>query len=373
MTVWKRHKRRKVRRGDPDFDKGVWVVEFTLRNRYVKQAVPEARNQREAEEAEIAMKRAIFDQRFNTGSRSTKLADFIDRVFVPHVRDNNRSHRDDEQRAEAIKGFFKGRLVRDIQPMDVERLKSHLRKRVTKFKRVMSPSTVNRYLFVGSKVFSLAVINGVAESNPFTRVEKLREPPPRERWLSGDEETALMEKLSAEGEYLTAFAELALHVGFRLGELLSRRGLHFDLNRKTVEIDETKTDQPRTVPLNSRAVEILTPLLAETGEDELLFEPSRVGRRRRQLLVLFSKAVSDAGIANFRYHDLRHTFATRLRAEGVHEYDIADLLGHSTTRMDTRGSAVTRGYAHGVPSRLREAVELLCTSSVAEFRRQAAG
>lgn len=71
----------------------------------------------------------------------------------------------------------------------------------------------------------------------------------------------------------------------------------------------------------------------------------------------FQRAVSEAGIDNFHWHDLRHTFATRLRAANVHEYDIADLLGHSTTKNDTRGTAVTRGYAHGVPQRLREAVD----------------
>ena len=76
------------------------------------------------------------------------------------------------------------------------------------------------------------------------------------------------------------------------------------------------------------------------------------------------------GLVDFHYHDLRHTFATRLRAAGVHEYDIADLLGHSTTRTDARGTSVTRGYAHAVPSRLRDAVELLCTSNVVEFRRR---
>ena len=58
----------------------------------------------------------------------------------------------------------------------------------------------------------------------------------------------------------------------------------------------------------------------------------RTGRRRRQLLYRFKAACVRAGIPDFHYHDLRHTFATRLRAAGVHEYDIADLLGHSTTR-----------------------------------------
>jgi hypothetical protein len=64
-------------------------------------------------------------------------------------------------------------------------------------------------------------------------------------------------------------------------------------------------------------------------------------------------------IEDFHFHDLRHTFATRLRAANVHEYDIADLLGHSTTPNDTRNTKVTRGYAHGVPQRLRDAVDSL--------------
>jgi Phage integrase family len=60
-------------------------------------------------------------------------------------------------------------------------------------------------------------------------------------------------------------------------------------------------------------------------------------------------AVGEAGLDDLTFHDLRRTFATRLRAAGVHEYDIADLLGHSTTPGDTRASSVTRGYARAVP------------------------
>lgn len=98
----------------------------------------------------------------------------------------------------------------------------------------------------------------------------------------------------------------------------------------------------------------------------------RTGRRRRQLLYTFAAAVARAGLEDFHYHDTRHTFATKLRAAGVHEYDIADLLGHSTTRGETRGTSVTRGYAHGIPSRLREAVERICELNVVEFRRKEA-
>ena len=88
------------------------------------------------------------------------------------------------------------------------------------------------------------------------------------------------------------------------------------------------------------------------------------------MLYQFAAAVQRAEIEDFHFHDLRHTFATRLRAVDVHEYDIADLLGHSTTPGATRNTRVTRGYAHSIPSRLREAVEKICTSNVVEFRRK---
>lgn len=68
------------------------------------------------------------------------------------------------------------------------------------------------------------------------------------------------------------------------------------------------------------------------------------------MLVCCEQAVIEAGISNFHFHDLRHTFATRLRAANVHEYDIADLLGHSTTPGETRKTKVTRGYVARRPA-----------------------
>ena len=77
------------------------------------------------------------------------------------------------------------------------------------------------------------------------------------------------------------------------------------------------------------------------------------------MMICFERAVEASRIGDSHFHDLRHTFAARLRAANVHEYDIADLLGHSTTPGETRNTKVTRGYAHGVPQRLRGAVDSL--------------
>jgi integrase len=76
-------------------------------------------------------------------------------------------------------------------------------------------------------------------------------------------------------------------------------------------------------------------------------------------MVCFERTVKAAGFSDFHIHDLRHTFATRLRAANVHEYDITNHLSHSTTPFDMRNTKVKRGYAHGVPQRLRDAVNSL--------------
>ena len=104
----------------------------------------------------------------------------------------------------------------------------------------------------------------------------------------------------------------------------------------------------------------------------MIFDTARTGRKRRRLMVCFERAVKESGNGDFHLHHLRHTFATKLRAACVREYDIADLPGHSTTNGETRGTSGTRGYAHGIPSRLREAVEKICRLDAVEFRRKEA-
>src|SRR5271166_1274974 len=66
----------------------------------------------------------------------------------------------------------------------------------------------------------------------------------------------------------------------------------------------------------------------------------------------FDDAVLEAGVKNFRWHDLRHTFASRLRMKGAPLEDIADLLGHTSLTM-------TRRYAHLGPNKLHAVVSLL--------------
>jgi integrase len=88
------------------------------------------------------------------------------------------------------------------------------------------PSTVNRYLRVLSRILSTAYENGIVDSNPMSRVNRLREPGPRRRYLnqfSDDEGERLMKALAGYGEHVVAHVELGLEAGTRLAELLNAR------------------------------------------------------------------------------------------------------------------------------------------------------
>lgn len=368
MAVYKRYKGRYLKPNDPDWDKGTWVVQFVLRGHNVKEAIPEARTRKQAEQVETQIRQAIFDRKYNKASAVTRFSDFFDNVFLPWAKDNKRSWKDDEQRGVLLKEFFKDSPIRDITPIRIEAYKSALRKTDSKYKRPLAPSTINRYLQVFSRMLSMAFENGIIDSNPMERVSRLREPEPRERFLNqyaGDEEERLINALADFGEELVALVEFDLEVGMRLGELLNARWGH--VQGDVIFIMQTKTDKPRVVPLTKRAREILRSLRQDAGDGELIFDPKRTGRKRRQLMACFQAAVKGAGLSDFHFHDLRHTFATRLRAANVHAYDIADLLGHSVPEGETRSTrvtrgyahGVTRGYAHGVPQRLRDAVNRL--------------
>lgn len=105
----------------------------------------------------------------------------------------------------------------------------------------------------------------------------------------------------------------------RLGELLKARWADVDEANRLISINETKNDKPRLIPLTKRALGILWRLRQDATDDELIFDPQRTGRRRRQLMVCFERAVEESGIGDFHFHDLRHAFATRLRAANVHD------------------------------------------------------
>jgi len=351
MAVWKRYKGKRIK-GEGPKGKGIWIVEFRLRGHYVKEAIPEARTKLEAEQAQTKIKREIFDDKYNRAAGNKDFTEFVDEVFVPWAKASKRSWQDDEERARPLKEFFKGKRLRDIAPMLIERYKQLRLKTKTLHKRERSPATVNRELQVLSKVFSMAYDNGLVETNPMRRVHKLREAPARERYLTDDEEKRLFEILVGRRAHIRPIIVVALQTGMRQGEILGMKWENVDFEQKTIYIAHTKTGRPRKLPMNKPVEVELRSLKQDASSEEHVFSYARTGLKLTTFRHAWDGACTEAKISGLRFHDLRHTFATRLRAKGVHEMDIMSLLGHTTLQMTSR-------YTHAMPENLRTAVDSL--------------
>lgn len=146
----------------------------------------------------------------------------------------------------------------------------------------------------------------------------------------------------------------AVNTGMRMGEILVLTWTGVDLFRRTVTVFRSKNGERRTIPVNSIVLDVLKRKhAARSGITDVVFH-SQAGTAldgsniRRGLNV----ALRVAKISDFHFHDLRHTFATRIVQAGVDLYKVQRLLGHKSPIM-------TQRYAHHYPESLREGVETL--------------
>lgn len=355
MAIYKRHKGRRLKRSDRDWDKGTWWIEFSLRGNYVHESIPGARTQAQAERAENKRREEIYEGKYNPVRKL--FSEFVDETFLPWSTANKRSHREDEQRSVTLKGFFGEKHLRDIKPMMIEKFKRERLATPTKHDseerpRPRSPASVNRDLACLSKILSMAFDNELVDSNPMRRVRLLKESGSRERFITAEEEVKLFAKLTGRRDHIRSVVTVALNTEMRRGEILDLQWEHVNFIARTIFIARSKTGKTRTIPMNDIVFEELKALKQDAGTRDFVFSVSKTGVNIDSIKTGWRNACAAAGLVDLRFHDTRHTFATRLRANGVHEWDIRDLLGHTTTRR-------TSVYTHQTPANLRQAVTTL--------------
>jgi integrase len=163
-------------------------------------------------------------------------------------------------------------------------------------------------------------------------------------------EKQLLAVLVGKRAHLRPIVVVALQTGMRQGEILGLKWQDVDFDKETIYVGHTKTGRPRRIPM-SKPVEVeLRSLKQDGSQDEHVFSYGRTGLKLTTFRHTWERACKQARISRLRFHHLRHTFATRLRAKGVHEMDIMSLLGHTTLQMTSR-------YTHAMPQNLRNAVD----------------
>ena len=141
---------------------------------------------------------------------------------------------------------------------------------------------------------------------------------------------------------LTLLVTVALHTGMRRGEQYRLRWQDINFQLGIITIPRSKNGERRYIPMNSTARAALE-VLNQRKDDGGYVIPGDAGQRNKDPRRTFKAAVKEAGIAHFRYHDIRHTFASRLVMAGVDLRTVQELMGHKTIAMTVR-------YSHLAPS-----------------------
>lgn len=275
--------------------------------------------------------------------------DEFSNYYIEYIRDikHNRSWNDAVYYLSHLLQFFDGKKLSNITPADIEDYQKF------RLAEGAKPATVNRERACLSHLFNLAKRRqkffGV---NPVSQVQALEENNQRERILSPEEEERL---LSCCSPHLKPIIITALYTGMRKGEIINLKWENIDLKHNiiTIKNNVSKNKKTRRIPISSAIRRVFLKQRLQNGRADFVFISSNGNpyKRHDSLKKPFQVACQKANIEELRFHDLRHTAATRMVEAKAGIVAVSRILGHSSLKMTMR-------YAHPEDS-LRDAVEKL--------------
>jgi len=202
-------------------------------------------------------------------------------------------------------------------------------------------ATVNRYIAALSSCLSYGVKTlEWIERNPCERIKKPAESRGRVRFLSDDERHRLLSACRSHPELYLAMV-LSLTTGARKAEIMSLHWNQIDFARQVITLNKTKNGETRSIPLVGEAFMLLQERAkVRSLSDDRIFPPKAIAKKAEYINLdkPWRAALKTACIADFHWHDLRHTAASYLAMSGVSLIEIAKVLGHRTLAMVARYS-----------------------------------
>lgn len=157
-------------------------------------------------------------------------------------------------------------------------------------------------------------------------------------------------------DFLKPLVLVALNTGMRRGELFNLQWKDVDLNNALLtvegEVSGSKSETTRHIPLSNEALRALQAWKIQAPKNDIVFPSPKSGGRLDNIKTSWGNLIRDSKITAFRFHDLRHTFASNLVMGGVDLNTLRELLGHKTIEMTLR-------YAHLAPEHKAAAVAVL--------------
>jgi len=346
-------------------DQGRWRIDFRCKGRRIIRVIGPSK--REAEAEIVRLKAEILRDPFGFGKKAPEVLfeDHAKEFLELYSKQNKRSWRSDETSLDHLKEFFKGKYLSEITAESIEKYKAkrkadpvrpNAEKKPGVDPKFISPSTVNREVSCLKNVLNRAVDWEKLDRNPAAKIKKFREPNAKERILTIDEMKRLLAKASDD---LRPVLVVALNTGMRKSEILSLRWKDADFVKGFIHIADSKSGRSRDIPMNGPVFETLHAL---DRSREFVFENPETKARVLDVKTAFKGACrrakkdpddkKDPGIVGVRFHDLRHTAASRMVEAGIDLVTVSKILGHSSIQMTMR-------YAHPTPENMRLAVQRL--------------
>ena len=325
--------------------KSEWWIDFYLEGRRIRKPIGPVRAM--AEEALAVVKADIAKGTFGLkrARRCPTFKEFADTYYNTYSAKKKSVERD-RSILKHLCRFFGGSTLRAITEMDIVGYQVDRQKEVCKL-------SVNRELACLRHMLNVAVKDGHIDANPMKDVKPFRVENKKQRILTEDEITALLEATKvSDNPYLHSVVLVALNTGMRLREVLNLEWNDLNFHHNEITVRNTKSGSDRRVSISVNLREVLVEL-PSMGKSAYVFpnpktdEPYKWLTRRS-----FSTALKRAGIGKMRFHDLRHTAATYMVRGGIDLVTVKELLGHS--RID-----VTMRYCQSNSALKAKAVDVM--------------
>lgn len=326
----------------------VWYYDFTVEGARYSARIPGAQSKNEALLAEGVARHELYQGKYGAAPKG-------DEAFIEYAESVSGTWA--REHLKVFRRYFGRKRLRDFDRMLIERFKADRLRTPTKHGERRAPASVNRELAALSRVFALAVKDRKIGENPCAEVENLPEANARDRYLDPQQDELLLSRCVGPRSHLKNLILFTLNTGGRKGEVLGLLKQHVDMNRGVVWFknshrvgSRTKNRKDRAIPLNARSRAVLVEQFAKYPGSKYVFPNPRTKGRLGDVKHGFTSICQEIGLDDFHWHDLRHSFASRLAESGANATEIQRLLGHSDIRMSSR-------YIHATDARLRGAVD----------------
>ena len=327
-----------------------WYLDYRdTRGKRIQRVIRQAVSR---QQAAIALQKAVQDvfnaqHNIKPSSKPVSFPELASQYLERYAKTNKRSWKTDRSYIKSMTEYFGNAPLAEISSFHIEGYKAE------RLKQNVKPSTVNRCLAVLRRMLNLSVEWGYLQEHQRPKFKLFSEKDNRkERILTQDEEIRLFQ---ASAPHLRPILTLALHTGMRLGEILSLSWAQVDLRKGLIRVERTKSGLSRLIPINTSLYGVLEAIRGQSSGASL-FRNAKTEKPLGSVKTAFKAACRRAGIIGLRFHDLRHTFASRLVENGADLITVKELLGHSSVK-------ITERYTHSQSEQKKSAVALLAVKS----------